>query len=642
MNAYNIYPIFYVVCQTKYLAIALLLLLVTLVPAALANDYSEAPVLAEHVGMGKLPALADRLPAEPFIVGPGVFALEEHLDWEPGQYGGTLRMSHSTPGSQNDVIIMVNEHFFMAPGISVQGIRPNILKGFEANEENTFFTFHMREGLKWSDGVPVTTEDVRFYYEDVLLNEKITPSFPAQFRSGGSPKGDIVDLQIVDDYTFTMAFTKPYGQILSTLTIKGWTGYTDIMQPAHHLKQFHIDYTSLDKMRTDLDAANLGDDWAQLFTAKNCDNWSLTQDRCIGFPALYPWVRVESGEAGIMKLARNPYYFKVDTKGQQLPYIDEVISVLAEEPDMMALSVVNGNVDMMRETTALLKLPVYKEFEKSGGYRITLLDNHVDSACLFINYTYEDPVFREVTGNLEFRRAINLALNRKEVIDNLYFGMAELPVHTPSDYDVEEANRILDSIGMDKRGGNGYRLSPGGQPFKFPMSTYKLNPDTIPVSEVVVAHLKEVGIEVTMNVMDGGAFWNLVDANKAAGFVVHSATPLWKDGLWNDYMPGWRWAGAWALWHRSNGVEGEEPPAHVKRIYKLEEGRISALPGSPEDAAIYEEIKQIHYDNIIFLNILEKVKHPLITNADLGNVPHGGTAIGGNNSGEQFFYRTSQ
>lgn len=143
-------------------------------------------------------------------------------------------------------------------------------------------------------------------------------------------------------------------------------------------------------------------------------------------------------------------------------------------------------------------------------------------------------------------------------------------------------------------------------------------------------------------VMDSGAAFELYDTNKAAAFVIHSATPLWADNLWNDYMPGWRWAKAWQVWHDTAGAEGEEPAAFVQRIYELAEGRIGALPGSDEDKALYAEIRQIHYDNLIFLNVAEQVRYALVTNADLGNVPHAGQAIGGNNSGEQFFYRTPQ
>ena len=212
----------------------------------------------------------------------------------------------------------------------------------------------------------------------------------------------------------------------------------------------------------------------------------------------------------------------------------------------------------------------------------------------------------------------------------------------PGDHDVEEANRILDSIGMDQRDGNGFRLSPSGEPFTIRLAAANFNPDTLPVSELLVEHFKVIGIDATMNVMDSGAAFELYDTNTAAAFVIHSATPLWADNLWNDYMPGWRWAKAWQVWYDTAGAEGEEPAAFVQRIYELAEDRIGVLPGSDEDKALYAEIRQIHYDNLIFLNVAEQVRYPLVTNADLGNVPHAGQAIGGNNSGEQFFYRTPQ
>ena len=642
MNVEKLHPIVKAACRAKSVVLAALLIPLGLVPAVLAQDYSEAPILAEQVAAGELPAVADRLPDEPFIVGPDVIVHAENLDWEPGRYGGTLHMAHPGPDWNPDIFIMLNEHLLMAPGISVDGIRPNVLRAFEANDDNTVFTFHLRKGLKWSDGMPVTTKDVRFMFEDVYHNEELTPSFPAKFRAGGRPDGEIVDLQIVDDYTFSMAFTEPYGTLLSELTIKGWQGYTDVMQPSHHLQQFHIDYTSLDDMRAALDAANLGDEWAQLFTARNCRNWDLTRANCIGFPALYPWVRVEASEPGIMQFARNPYYFKVDTTGQQLPYIDEVVSVLVEDSDMVNLNVLTGDVDLLREDTALIKLPLYKENEAKGGFQVALLDNHVDPTALWLNYTFDDPVWREVTGNLEFRRALNMSINRQEIIDSIYFGLAELPQLVPSVYDVDEANRILDSIGMDKRDDDGFRLSPGGQPFSIPIETANHAPDIIPVSELLVEHIKDVGIRATLNVIEGSLVGQRAAANELQASVVWAVQPMWPNGTWTDYTPTARWAPRWRTWYNTSGADGEEPPEAVRRIYELQEGRIRAIPGSDEDKAIYAQIFQIHHDNVYIFNIAERVRYALVTNADLGNVPHGGQAIGGNNSGEQFFYRTSQ
>ena len=212
------------------------------VTAEQAAGPQEAPILAEMVAAGELSPLEERLPAEPFVVGPGTIVAEDELpDWRPGSYGGTLRMAHEGADWNPDIFIMMNEHLLMAPGIGVDPIRPNIVRDFEVEDDNKVFTFFLREGLKWSDGEPVTTEDVRFVYEDIYLNEQLTPSFPAKFRAGGSPSGEPMDLEIIDDYTFRISFAEPYGGLLRELSIKGWQGYTDLMRPSHYLKQFHAD-----------------------------------------------------------------------------------------------------------------------------------------------------------------------------------------------------------------------------------------------------------------------------------------------------------------------------------------------------------------------------------------------------------------
>ena len=158
--------------------------------APAADAAKESPMLAEMVAAGSLPPLEERIPAEPFVVGPGIIVAEDELtDWTPGQFGGTMNFAHEGSDWNPDIFIMLNEHLLMAPGIGVDPIRPNVLKDFKVEDDNKVFTFYMREGLKWSDGEPVTTEDVRFVYEDIYLNEQLTPSFPAKFRAGGRPDG---------------------------------------------------------------------------------------------------------------------------------------------------------------------------------------------------------------------------------------------------------------------------------------------------------------------------------------------------------------------------------------------------------------------------------------------------------------------
>jgi peptide/nickel transport system substrate-binding protein len=610
----------------------------TALPAA--EGVTEAPMLAEMVASGALPPLEERLPKDPFVVGPGVIVAENELtDWTPGLYGGTLNFGHEGSDWNPDVFIMMNEHLLMAPGISVEPIRPNVIKDFTVEDDNKRFTFYLREGLRWSDGEPVTTEDVRFVYEDIYLNEQLTPNFPARFRAGGRPDGDIMQLEIIDDYTFVISFSEPYGGLLRELSIKGWQGYSDLLRPAHHLKQFHVDYTSMEDLRPLLDEMNLEEEWWQLFTNRTCQNWDVTRLRCQEYPGLYPWIAKDAGEPGILLFERNPYYFKVDTEGKQLPYIDRLVSVLVQGTDMINIRVFSGDIDFVREDTALVKLPLYKEYEAQGNFRSILLDSHVDPTALFINHTHPDPTWRLVTGDLRFRQAVNMAIDREEIIQNIYYELATLPELIPNEKNLEKANQLLDEMGMDQRDADGFRMAPNGDPFEILMEVADHAPDIIPVAELLVEHLGDVGIKVNLKVQDGSLLGQRQTANELYATVFWTVQPMWKNGTWTDYLPTNTWGRQWVIWYNTNGTEGEEPPDPVKRLYELQSGRVQTTPGSDLDETLAEEIYQIHYDNLYIFALVENVNYALIVDADLGNVQSDGQAIGANNSGEQFYFK---
>ncbi|MCB0185258.1 MAG: hypothetical protein KDE31_13380, partial [Caldilineaceae bacterium] len=353
----------------------------------------------------------------------------------------------------------------------------------------------------------------------------------------------------------------------------------------------------------------------QLFNNKNCRNWDLTRTRCIGMPALYPWLVAESNETDVLNFVRNPYYFKVDTEGKQLPYIDQVVSVLAGDSDGVNLKVLTGDIDLLREDTALVKMPLYKENEAQAGFMVQLLDNHVDPTALYLNLTYDDPVWREVVNDLRFRQALNMAINRQEIIDSVYFGLASMPALVPGDFDLAQANALLDEMGMDQRDADGFRLGPDGNTFILPIETASYAPDVPVVSELLVEHFKEIGIKTTFKLIDSSLAGQRVAANESQASVIWSVQPMWPNATWTDYLPSGRWGRQWELWYTSNGAEGEEPPDAVKRLYELHEGRVAAAPASEEDKALNAEIYQIHHDNIYIFNIAEKVRYALVTNA---------------------------
>ncbi len=284
----------------------------------------------------------------------------------------------------------------------------------------------MRKDLKWSDGEPVTTEDVRFTWEDILNNDKINPIFPSWARVGFAADGDPGKMTIIDDYTFKVSFSKPYGGFLRQLTIEGWKGYTLLVNPSHFSKNYHIKYTTIDKMADDLKRLNLKDEWWQVFANKWCQNWDMTNPRCVDYPGLYPWIQKASGSPSVLTWERNPYYFKVDTKGQQLPYIDKIVSTQQDNVEMVNMKVMTGDVDFLRESTALVKMPLYKQNEAKAGFAVDLMEMHVDSSNIMMNQTFNDKNWQKMSQDLRFRQALSLAQNRQEMIDNVYFGYASV------------------------------------------------------------------------------------------------------------------------------------------------------------------------------------------------------------------------
>ena len=602
----------------------------------------EAPALAEAVAAGTLPALAERLPKTPFVVGPGVLLSEANVpDWAPGQYGGTLNTAHSVADWAPDVFVMLNEPLLQAPDLSVQGIQGNVLESYEVSDDNTVFTFKLRDGLKWSDGEPVTTEDVRFTWENIYGNEKLFPNgVPARFRTGYDPGGEPMTLEVVDDLTFKLTSAAPYGGFLRNITIEGWNGYTELINPAHVLKQWHIDFTPIEDMREELDKNNLSDEWWTLFTQqKRCQSWDVTRDRCIGYPTLNPWVSVPSETTGVKIFDRNPYYWKVDTEGKQLPYIDRLVSVQVEDVEMVNQRVLSGDVDFLRESTALVKVPLYKENEEKGGFNTVLTDMHVDSSALFLNQTFDDPTWQKVVQDIRFRQALSLAVNRDEIIESVYYGFAGKPSVSVGEefsaYDVAKANALLDEMGLTERDANGMRMV-DGKPFSILLEHGAHAPDLGPVAELLAEQFKEIGIDLQVKQIDPQLWDQRTLANEL------QATVFWAhDQGWDSDYSGsdsFRRSGRlWALWHETNGKEGEEPPQWVKDMYALDAARWSSVSGSDEFNKLKEDTYAWARTNLPVVTIVEQVKYPMIAAKNLRNVANAGYAIASNFAGEQLW-----
>ena len=544
------------------------------------------------------------------MVGPGIYLTEENLpDWQPGKYGGTLRSISVYPDWNADVFVTLNEPFLMAPKIGDEGIICNVCQEFMASEDNQVFTFILRKGLKWSDGQPVTTDDVRFAWEEIRNNIALYPDGPEiAFRTGYSPDGSLARFEFIDDYTFKVSFDAPYGGFLRALAIEWWVGYTILLEPAHYLKQF----------------SNVAD--------MRCQNGDMTNPRCAGYPALNPWIGKNSSSSGSTRWERNPYYFKVDTLGQQLPYIDVITSQVVSSPEMVTQKVIQGEVDFLREAASLVNLTLFQENEAKGSFRVQMLDMHGDPTGLFIFQTYADPNWQQLAQDLRFRQAVSLAINRQEIIDTVYAGYAALPLQTVgekfSQFDVARANALLDEIGLTQKDAEGYRQYADGKMVQILLEYIEQTPDIAQVSILTGQYLKAIGLKVTVRVN------NNLDFNQA------QTTISWSHdkGGFSDVGDISTISPVWSSWLTTQGKQGKEPPQWVKDIVKIEAEKWAAVPGTAaynqKDKAIY----QWSQENLPLITYVEFVKNPLIVNQNLKNVPSAGYAIAANFSVVQMYF----
>jgi peptide/nickel transport system substrate-binding protein len=592
-------------------------------------SFQESPALAQLVEAGNLPPVAERLPKTPFVVTPTVLVSTDEFQSRPGTYGGTLQLAQEAPSGDPIIFIGMNEGLLWAPsGFDYsQGIQGNVVEGYEANEDDTEFTFHMREGLRWSDGEPVTMEDVTFAFEDVLYNEEITPIFPSYLRVGARSDTAPARFKAVDDLTFTLTFDGPYGSFPAQLAINSWRGYAGIIKPKHYLRRFHTKYTPLAELRPLMKEESIPEDqWFTLFNARQLTEWmwNITNEQGIGHPTLTAWV-IRSVRSGVFTFERNPYYFKVDSAGNQLPYMDGIRSDVVQDKEALTARALMGEFDYLGERASMRKLPLIVERAEGGGIAPFVPRQHVSPTTVFLNLTYADKNWRKVVQDIRFRRALSLATDRQELIESFYLGeFAGPPKQTnPSEYDVEQANTLLDEIGLDKKDAQGFRLGPDGKRFRIHFEVVDATESHVPVAELMTEYWKNVGIYTTLRTIDGTLFGERASANKLQATVMWTHVPIWRMAANNDYLPSDFSGSLWATWYNSQGKEGEEPPEEIKQLYENHGKFMSATIGSAESNAAMDAIMKSHRDNIWLVQLFEDAYWPTFFTSRIKNVPSG-------------------
>ena len=602
--------------------------------------YNESPLLQPRVSSGELPPIEDRLPANPLVLTKKRNdAPDGILDFQNGNYGGTLNLINQHPFNSPVIGFMQIEQLLSRPGYNLgDPLTGNVAESWSENADKSEYTFTIREGLRWSDGELVTTEDAVFAYEDTFMHEEAQSGFFVRNRalkSGTLDDGNWFTLEVVDDRTFKVVFDQPTPGFLDENN-KPWMGYERFLAPKHYLKQFHADYVSEEELIKQVKAAGLEnkEDWPKMFWNRAGTPFDRWVPELIGCPVLWPWLIKESSPTRA-KFERNPFYFKVDSAGTQLPFVDYLVVAKIEDGEAANLKILAGEVDLEDTVTQIDAIPLYKENEQRGGYLTFPMEQPYNRATIFFNYASEDSAWNELVNDVKFRRALALSIDAEEVSETIYYGFASPSTWVPSSYDTDEANRLLDEAGLDKRDSQGWRIGLDGERLQIDLDVQPRFPDKVPVAELLIEYFKDVGIYSTTKVEEQGFYWEQVNANKKK-IVIESdeCTTLYSFGhvayFYHQGVPRWR------SWLQSNGAEGEEPAQWWLDVYNL---GLNMGPGIPFTDKALQDFKDALFEYVPFIPFLDVAKQPVIVNAKLGNVFSEGVSQWLLYAAEQVYYK---
>ncbi|MEJ7839673.1 MAG: ABC transporter substrate-binding protein [Thermomicrobiales bacterium] len=584
----------------------------------------EAPSLTDQVSAGSLPPVQERVPIDSLVVTP-----VESVGTYGGRWRSALIGGSDTPWL--DKTIGYENLLRWDPEWT--GVVPNIAQSYEATDDARSFTFTLRTGMKWSDGSPFTSADVEFYVNDVALNPDI-----------GGVGSNPFTIEVADEQKFTITFEQPEGlflQNLSTGVGNEWTRY-----PRHYLSQFHATYNTenLDELVQQAGAA----DWIELFRTKGAGipgtpysaTWQNPE-----LPHVRAWSVIEPyGDTPRVLCRRNPYYWKVDTAGNQLPYIDEVEYQVLQDAEVLLLKAASGEIDMhARHINTDANKAVLAEAQEAGQFHfIELISGLMNKVSIALNLTHKDPVTREIFQNLEFRKGLSHAINRQEIIDVVYVSQGEPWQLAPrpeapffnetlarqyTEYDIDLANQLLDSV-LPNKDGDGMRLRSDGS--KMTIIIEVASEGTVaPVDEVVLIadYWRAAGIDAQAQPVDRSLLYSRKDAND------HDCAIWQGPGALTDAILDPRWympfssesnfAEAWFGWYQkpANPTTAiEEPPEHVKQQFALYD-QLQSTTNADEQYSIFADILAIAQQQFYAIGISLPANGYGIVKNNFHNVP---------------------
>jgi len=585
---------------------------------------NETPYLKARVESGELPPAAQRVPETPAT------AAFDGKVMQRGTHGGRLRL---LMGKEKDIRMMTVYGYARLVAFTPSlEIIPDILESI-AVKENREFTFKLRPGHRWSDGAPFTSEDFKFFWEDVANNEVLAPHGPpVQLLVDGEPP----EFEAPDATTVIYRWEKPNPDFLSALA---GARPLYIYAPKHYLKQFHGKYADAEVLNEK--AREKGKrNWASIYFKQN-KSYKQTN---VELPSLQPWINTVKPPSERFLFVRNPFYHRVDSSGQQLPYIDEIEMNIASSSLVPAKSGA-GESDLQARYLRLDNVPFLKQGEERNNFSVKLWSQALGShIALYPNLNSNDESWRGLVRDARFRRAMSLLIDREEINQVVYFGLVStgantvLPIsklHKPdyqkrwATYDVEKANALLDEMGLTKRDKKGIRLMPDGRPLEIIVQTAGESTEETDILELIHDSWLKGGLKLFSRPSQREVFRDRIYSGEAM-MAVWSGIP---NGLPtpelapSDFVPSsqeqYQWP-KWGQYFETKGGAGKKPDIQAALDLVSLDAKWRNASTADERKNLWHQILEIHAEQVFSIGIIHMVPQPVVVSNDLRNVPDEG------------------
>ncbi len=592
--------------------------------AAKAATYRETPSLEADVEAGKLAPVTERLPAVPRVVA---------LDGEGlsiGKHGGQLK---TLIGRAKDVrLLVVYGYARLVVYDENFEIVPDIAEKVEI-EEGRRFTFHLRKGHKWSDGMPFSAEDFRYFWEDVANNPDLSPAGPPKtFLVGGKPP----QFEVIDAQTIRYTWDAPNPYFLPRIA---GASPMFIHRPSHYLKRFHEKYADLETLKAALKKAKRRN-WAALHN--RLDNMYRFDNPAL--PTLQPWINETKPPSTRFVARRNPYFHRVDAEGRQLPYLDSVVMSVSDGK-LIPAKAGTGEVDIQARSLFFNNYTFLKENEAAHGFKINLWRIAKGSQmAIYPNLNVNDEVWRKLFRDVRFRRALSIAIDREAVNETMFFGLADAAANTVlqgsalfkeayrdawTEYDPDAASDLLDEIGLEETNDDDIRLLPDGRPMEIIVETAGEDTEQSDILQLVEENLREIGVKLFIKPLQRTNLRNRI----FAGLTQMSVWTGLENGVPSANTPPSELAPTsqqqlhWPKWGQHYDTSGQagDPPdlPEAKKLLDLNSAWLTA-PDKAAREAIWHEMLQIHADQVFNIGLISGVKQPVVVKAGVRNVPEEG------------------